>query len=335
MRRFLFKDSIRYLPYNYQSEQELENFVVEHHEEIFGENTLFFEKKKLRTPSGIGSIPDGFVLDLKKKKWYIVEVELAAHSVFNHITSQLFKFSVSISKRSTSREKLHESFFEAIKDDPKMRFKMTMAGITKELHKFVFDVVKMEPEIIIIIDTRTHEVEEACDILPFKTGILEFNTFVREGYGIGDHIHVLESLRGDVRILTPPKKEEQKHKDDSQAGIIKTVKLTKDYSGKKPVAFTFQGKRYEVKFWRRILFKICEILAERHPKDFHKVLDLEGKKKRPFFVKNKGLVKYPFKIKGTDIFTPCKLSANEAIRRSKTVIALFGYSLDDLTIETR
>jgi len=334
MRRFLFKDSIRYLPYDYQSEQELENFVVEHYEEIFGENTLFFEKKKLRTPSGIGSIPDGFVLDLKKKKWYIVEVELAAHSVFNHITSQLYKFSVSIKTKPANREKLRERFYDAIRDSIKMEFKMDIAGITKERHKYVSDVVKTEPGIVVVIDEKTHEVEEACDILPFKTGILEFKTFAREGYGVGDHIHVLESLKDDLRILASPKKEEQKHKDDSQAGIIKTVKLTEDYSGKKPAAFTFQGKRYEVKFWRRIFFKICEIVAEKHPEDFHKVLGLVGKKK-PFFVKNEGLIKYPERIKGTDIFTSCVLSANEAIKRSRTVISLFGYSPDDLTIETR
>lgn len=57
----LVKDRIRYLPYQYKDEAELENLVRNNIEFIFGNNSLFFEKNKIKSRSSIGSIPDGFV----------------------------------------------------------------------------------------------------------------------------------------------------------------------------------------------------------------------------------------------------------------------------------
>ncbi|RJS68687.1 hypothetical protein CW714_09730, partial [Methanophagales archaeon] len=42
-----------------------------------------FERSKIETKAGIGSIPDGFVLSLTGDKWYIIEVELADHPLYN------------------------------------------------------------------------------------------------------------------------------------------------------------------------------------------------------------------------------------------------------------
>ena len=337
MGTYLFKDSVRYLPYRYKNEQELENFVIEHYEEVFGENTLFFEKKKLKTASGTGSIPDGFVLDLVEKKWYIVEVELARHSAYDHIGTQINKF-VSWAKTGSKR-RIKKRFSEEIKRDPKLDFKCKVAGITEERYEFISDMLESQPEIVVIIDENTQEVREALENLKVHPRILEFKTFVREGYGVGDHIHVLESLK-DVAPVSKPKigkkhETEQKSEGDSQEKSVKTVKIADDYSGKKPVAFSFQGKRYEVKYWRRLFFKICELMVERNPEDFHRVLDCRGKNNRPFFAKDKQIAKYSKEIKETGIFTSRVLSANAAIYRTKKLLTLFGYSPDDLANETQ
>jgi hypothetical protein len=87
----LLKDGVEYIQYNYNSENELENMVFEHYKEIFGDNTILFNKSKIRTVANVGTIPDAFVVDLKNKKWYIVEVELKDHDIYGHVNSQIMR----------------------------------------------------------------------------------------------------------------------------------------------------------------------------------------------------------------------------------------------------
>ena len=46
----LLKDGVKYLPYEYASEEELAEMIVEHCKEIFGINTLYFDKTPLKQP---------------------------------------------------------------------------------------------------------------------------------------------------------------------------------------------------------------------------------------------------------------------------------------------
>lgn len=58
-------------------ETEIETVVIENADYIFGPASIFLPKALIRTTGGVGTIPDGFVIDLAAKKWYIVEAELA------------------------------------------------------------------------------------------------------------------------------------------------------------------------------------------------------------------------------------------------------------------
>jgi hypothetical protein len=73
--KILLKDCAKYVPYEYKNEAELEGMVFEHYKEIFGENSLLFSKRKIKSPAKIGTIPDAFVIDFKSKKWFVVEIE--------------------------------------------------------------------------------------------------------------------------------------------------------------------------------------------------------------------------------------------------------------------
>jgi len=68
-------------------EKEFHPMIKEHSKEIFGEDSLYFDvKHKLKSKSGIGSIPDAYVIKLSKPyQWYVVENELASHPVYDHI----------------------------------------------------------------------------------------------------------------------------------------------------------------------------------------------------------------------------------------------------------
>lgn len=204
--RILLKDGVKYLPYKYQDEEELEQMVVEHSEILFGKDVLFFPKQKIKTHSGLGTIPDGFLLLLEEKKWYIVEVELSSHPLYEHIVVQISKFNSAI-KNPNSRKNLVKAFYKEIQEkaNPQLRYKFESRGI-RELHKFLSDIVDEDPEIIIVIDEKTEELEEVCGNLPLPTTILEFKTYFREKVGVSVHVHLLDCLKGYEEPKVIPEK---------------------------------------------------------------------------------------------------------------------------------
>lgn len=194
MLRVIVKDGIRYLPYQYEDEDDLETMFRKHVDIIFGNVSLFFDASKIKSRSGIGTIPDGFVLLLDEENWYIVEVELAMHPLYEHIVPQISKFNSAI-KNLITRKELIDAFYEGINNDIQLRCKFESIGIKKELYKILTDIINKNPEIIIIIDEKTDALEEVCDSLPFSTKVLEFKTYCREGVGVNVSIHLFDVLK--------------------------------------------------------------------------------------------------------------------------------------------
>lgn len=107
-----------------------------------------------------------------------------------------------------------------------------------------------------------------------------------------------------------------------------------DNTGKSLVSFTFQGKKYETKYWKDLLLKISSILAESHKEHFDDILTFSGRK-RPLFSRNSADLRAPSQIEGTNIYAETNLSATTISRLVKDVIEKFGYSESDLLIEAQ
>lgn len=185
------KDGVKYLPYQYKDELELENLVRKHIEFIFGNNSLFFDKSKIKSKSGIGSIPDGFVLLPLEQKWYIIEVELSQHPLHEHIVPQISKFNSAI-KNPVTKRKIIDAFEEEIENNPNLNYKYKSTGIKKERYKLLTEVINKSPEIVIIIDKKTKELEDVCDSLPFASKIIRFKTYKRESSNV--MVHMFDTL---------------------------------------------------------------------------------------------------------------------------------------------
>ena len=214
--RILLKDGIKYLPYKYKDEDELERMVMEHSESIFGADSVFFSKQKIKTRSGIATIPDGFILLINDRKWYILEMELASHPLYEHIVVQVSKFNTAI-KNPKTRKKLIDVFYEEVKDNIRIKYKFER--ITKELYKFLSDAINKDPEVIVIIDERTKELDEVCEGLLFRTTILRFETYYREEIGVGIHIHSFGTLKDyEIKKRILPQKEEKEVKEITPIG---------------------------------------------------------------------------------------------------------------------
>lgn len=87
----------------FSSEQELEGVLQSNAEYIFGPDSIYLPKSIIRTSDGAGTIPDGFVVDIAARRWFIVEAELAAHSVWNHIAPQVAKQIIAASQPASRR----------------------------------------------------------------------------------------------------------------------------------------------------------------------------------------------------------------------------------------
>jgi len=94
--------------------------------------------------------------------------------------------------------------------------------------------------------------------------------------------------------------------------------------------FIFNGERFEVKFWKDMLPKICSIMASTHKDRFEEVLTLRGYR-NPYFSKNKDDLTSPEQVVGTDIYAETWFSKNGLMKQSKKVISLFDHSEDAIS----
>jgi len=220
--RILLKDGIKYLPYKYKDENELERMVVEHSEVMFGVDSIFFPKQKIKARSGIATIPDGFILLMNDEKWYILEVELASHPLYEHIVVQVSKFNTAI-KNSKTRKKLIDVFYDEVRDNIQIKYKFEFNRIMKESYKFLSDTISKGPEVIVVVDEKTRELDEVCGSLPFRTTVLRFGTYYREKIGVGVHTHSFDTLRDyGIEGQIPSREEEKEVRKSTPTGRVET-----------------------------------------------------------------------------------------------------------------
>lgn len=178
----LVVDGTRYKPWTPKDEEnEFHPLIKANSKQIFGKDTIYFDvKTTLKSASGIGSIPDAYVIDLSEPyQWYVVENELATHPVYDHIVKQLTKFINGIDNQN-SRAQILELLYEEINRDDTLRATVLAKTNTIDLYRFLSKLFSKTPKIIVIIDEKTPEVFEACQALRYSPEIIEFKTFENE-----------------------------------------------------------------------------------------------------------------------------------------------------------
>jgi len=182
------KDGTYHL-YNYQNENELEKMVVEHSCEIFGKDTVYFDlKRKISSKAGFGTIPDGYVIDLKKNKLYLIEVELISHSLKRHVLPQITNFIMALDNEDTV-EKLVGEFYKEL---PK----------SNKIDKDRLKSIVSNWGIIIVIDEVGDPMKETNPLLEIvnflskhgEVKAVPFQTYCKNGIVTDDHVHSFKSF---------------------------------------------------------------------------------------------------------------------------------------------
>lgn len=204
----LLIDSVKYELWTPLIEDELEQMVMEHAQDIFGDNSIYFDKKqKLKSLAGVGSIPDGLVIVFGSvPQWHIVEVELSSHPLHDHIVAQVGRFISGISNPNIQRAIVNAMDKEIAKDDfIKLRLRKVIEPA--EIYRFLTDLISKQPILTIIIEKDTEELREALNTLRYpQIKVVEFQTFNRAGVGLPVHAHLFEPLNKPViQLPTIPK----------------------------------------------------------------------------------------------------------------------------------
>ncbi len=187
----LLKDGVRYFPYEYSSEQELEKIVIEHYRELFGADTLFFEPTLMNNSIGVSAKSDGLIVSLNQRQWCLLEVELAKHSLHKHIVPQITNFNIAVQQPET-KAKIVETLVSSIRQDPD-KLALVQKSKIQDISKAVKETIDNQPLIAIIMNEKTPALEPICKSLPFETLVTEFSTFTREN-ALNVHIHSFEPL---------------------------------------------------------------------------------------------------------------------------------------------
>lgn len=181
----LLKDGIVYELHEYDNEEELQEFVYKHWEKIFGTGTLIFPGERIgaaRGQKGAKGIPDFFVLDLNRKKWFIIEVELSSHDPDDHIIPQITSF-MRAWKKPDSLHDLQKKITTFIKGNGQYHDIFKKAAGESEIYECVSDIMEHPPTLVVIADKISEDLVEACDIIHFDKEYIDFETYRREGIG--------------------------------------------------------------------------------------------------------------------------------------------------------
>lgn len=201
----LIVDGVEYQLWTLSNEEEFEAYVEKYSKKIFGEDSLYFSvKTRLKSLGGIGSIPDGYVLTLSKPyQWFIIEVELSSHPIFNHIVPQLNKFVQGI-RDPNSRKSIVEALYNEIKRDSITELYVRNKLGTGEIYRFLSGTIDTSPVLAVIIDKKTRELEEACNSVPItEKRIIEFKVFERVDAGI-KNAFLFDVIAEKLKPLKPP-----------------------------------------------------------------------------------------------------------------------------------
>lgn len=173
----IFKDT-KYIKSPFDSEAELEQVIVDNYEYLFGPTSIYLPKAKIKTADGVGTIPDGFAIDIGQKKWYLVEAELMHHSVWNHIAPQVTK-QILASQQTNTKRILIDLAVDQYQADAYTKEKFEELNIAAiNVRQVVGDILETDPIIGVPIDGVTNDLRDWARTLKYKVKLWVVSKFV-------------------------------------------------------------------------------------------------------------------------------------------------------------
>ncbi len=248
----LLIDGVRYEEWIPPNEDEFEQVVKEHAQDIFGEQSIYLDRKqKLKSLSGVGSIPDGYVIILgDSRQWHIVEVELSSHPLHDHIVSQVGRF-ISGVNNPRARTEIIGAIYGEINRDEFLKLKIKQVIGQTEIYKFLSDLISKPLVLTIIIEKDTQGLREAISTLAHpEIKVVEFATFTRERTELTVHAHLFEPVFQVSTRLSPivePKGEVSRTRKGLRRVTVKNLIDARKLKADQVIYGWHENKKYEGK----------------------------------------------------------------------------------------
>ncbi len=280
METVIYQNGKRYSEKQYTKEAEFEELVIKNSKTFFGEHTIFIDaKKKIDNNSLGGVIPDGFLFDFSDRKnaeFYLVEVELAKHSFFNHIFPQITKF-FAFYKNPPSQGKLIEKLYSIFDNDTELRSELKAIIGKKEIFKFIKDTVENSKNILLIIDGEKKELPEITETYTdtwgkiVKVAILkEFITNAKGENSIFTLSPDFENIE-NIDIVSDSQDEqkrksaytEQFHLEDINEDTLAVFNILKEKLLERIPTLNFNSQRYYISLRKKRNFAFLKIRKKK------------------------------------------------------------------------
>jgi hypothetical protein len=155
----------KFVTSSFDNEEEIERVVMNNAEFIFGPDSILLPKSLIKSPDGIGTIPDGFAIDFASRRWFIVEAELSSHAVWTHIAPQVSKQIVA-AQQPASRKLLIEIVINRVREDELLKNRIEELGIDEiDIRQVLTEIIESPPIVGIPIDHVSNDLREWAQTL--------------------------------------------------------------------------------------------------------------------------------------------------------------------------
>jgi hypothetical protein len=239
----------KYFRAQFDNEAEIEKVVKDYAQYLFGSSILFIPKSKITTAGGVGTIPDGFVIDVESKDWFIVEAELAAHGTWQHIAPQVSKQITAVDSQGT-RDTILRVTLDVVKSDRTAAAVFADLGIAQlDVHGTLEAILKKPPTIAIPIDGVPADLQSWAKTLKFNVKIWVIEKYQSTDgttvvYSVPDENvpTITTSITAGQPTSTAVARWSQPYQDVMEAGlIIEGQRVLLDYGPRGKPKQTFEG----------------------------------------------------------------------------------------------
>lgn len=277
MQTALYFNNKRFTEKEFSKEKELEDLMFQNSKSLFGQNSIIIEaKKKIENKTLGGTIPDAFLFDLndpENPEFYLVEVELASHSFYNHIFPQITKF-FAFYKNPVSQSELIEKLYSLVNADPglKKQFKDLIGN--KEIFKFIKDTLENSQNILLVLDNEKPELPEIINTYTDTWGKIVKLTLLKEYCNNGASIisltpefanlTIIELVSGgkDEASVIGPYTEDY-HLEDALPEIKEAYRMLHDELTKRIKELKFNPQRYYISLRKKKNFAYVKIQKKK------------------------------------------------------------------------
>ena len=192
-------DKTIYEPDSFSTEQELEDAVQKHAEDIFSNDCIYIciKRRVTNKNNNFINIPDAYVIDFRgRPKLWVVENELSTHDSFRHVGVQMLQFASQFTEGSFE---IKSMLLDAINNDKDLQDKANK--LTKKINYENFGEVldyaiyKNEFGFVIIIDEINQDLYSVTRELARQPELLQIQKYKSKD---GTLLYTYEELLGEV-----------------------------------------------------------------------------------------------------------------------------------------